>query len=81
MDGKRILSAGWNYDEVHAEINAIGSLKHFRKGLTILSIRVMRSGKLGMARPCNDCMEIIRANHFRWILYTNENGEIIKERA
>lgn len=89
--GRRLLSLGWNttkthplsntrYKAHHAEFSAlIGNHKLDLVGATIFVTRLTPGGRLLMARPCQDCFEMIRAAGIARIFYTNENGEIERD--
>ncbi len=68
-----------NTYEEHAEIRALRRVKYMHN-LTILSVRVNREGELKNAKPCEDCMRALKERGVRTILYSNDNGEIKRER-
>jgi len=45
-------------------------------GLTIIAVRVLKCGKLGMSKPCIGCQKLIRQCGFKRVYYTNEKGEL-----
>jgi deoxycytidylate deaminase len=89
VKGGRVLSTGYNeirfsrylrYTTVHAEEsaiikllskNAMGSLS----GSDLYVSRTTPAGNSGLARPCDRCMELIKAVGIRRIHYTTDNGE------
>ena len=74
--GGAIVSFGTNHDEVHAEVAALKQLwPSERRGTKIVSIRLRRSGTLGMAKPCPECQEFMRQNGVKSVMYTNRQGD------
>jgi len=74
--GGAIVSFGTNHDETHAEVAALNNLwPDQRPGTRAISIRLRRSGTLGMAKPCPECQEYMRANGVKSVMYTNAKGE------
>jgi hypothetical protein len=49
--------------------------------LEILVIRVDKDGLLKNSRPCNHCVESLKMFGIRNIYYSNDHGQIIKERV
>lgn len=49
------------------------------KGCKIYVVRIGRDGKLRMAKPCNECMSIIKKVGIKEIYYTGMNGNFKKE--
>lgn len=43
--------------------------------------RVTRQGEVRMAKPCSDCIELLKSSHFHvsCVHYTNEKGEWVSE--
>jgi tRNA(Arg) A34 adenosine deaminase TadA len=86
MNGSRILLAGFNHEETHAEVDAIQKIKwvtHSQdgaSGLDLLSIRVTRGNKLGCSKPCSDCRDYIVRSGIRRIIYTDKHGLLITEK-
>ncbi len=90
----RVINIGRNYirkthpksntrfKSIHAEFNAIiGCSRLDLDGASILVVRVMGDGSLGMAKPCDPCMNLIRAARIKNLYYSNEIGGIRKERV
>jgi len=68
--GGRILGWGVNGHDYHAEANAISSCLSWSRAefrdeacyrAKFLSIRVTRTGRLAMAKPCIECTRILRS--------------------
>jgi len=45
-------------------------------GLTIIVVRVSKSGTLIMSKPCVGCQQLIRQCGFRKVYWSNEKGEL-----
>ena len=70
-----------NTQEEHAETRALNiarMLGYKAYDMTLMSIRVLKNGNLGMAKPCKKCMRYIRMFRDVKILYSNAKGVIIK---
>jgi deoxycytidylate deaminase len=83
-DGNKVVSCGYNTNRTHpksptpwqtrhAEVDAILKLKG-RTGTCIYVLRYMQNGSYGNAKPCNDCMNFIRKNGIKFIIYTMNDG-------
>ena len=59
---------------VHAEVDAIRSTGD-PCGAKLYVARVTKSGKIGLAKPCERCQDAIRGAGIRKVFYTDENGE------
>ena len=93
VKGNRILSTGFNkygYDSVtrrptmHAEAAAILKLLKRRKlsdlaGSEIYITRYTRGGRVGLARPCPDCSELIHSCGIHKVHYTTDDGTTVSE--
>lgn len=95
--GKRILSSGYNgvrahrmmtskyyrfTNSLHAEMRTIfeAGLDNC-KGCSILVIRMNLSDSIQFARPCNECMALIKHVGIKNIYYSGRNGEICYEKC
>jgi deoxycytidylate deaminase len=63
---------------LHAEIASL--VKNNKKPESIVIIRMINNGKVKMAKPCQVCMLAIKEAKIKYIYYTNDNSEIIKEK-
>lgn len=93
VKGGRILSTGFNkhgYNSVsslptmHAEASAISKLLKQRRlhdlaGSEIYVSRFTKAGRVGMARPCPNCLVLIRSVGITKIHYTTDDGTTISE--
>lgn len=84
IDGKEIdldsISIN-NYDR-HAEEAALNSEKHD----SIIVIRIVgqknENGKLGMSKPCKDCLKRIKnCKNIQYVYYSDHIGMIVREKA
>jgi cytidine deaminase len=74
--GGAVVAFGTNHDETHAEVAALNNLwPDQRPGTRVISIRLRRSGTLGMAKPCPECQEFMRNNGVKSVMYTNRDGD------
>lgn len=79
--GGNILSSGHNHAVRHAEVDALQRMDpRARRGTVVWSVRLAASGHLRMGRPCDKCMEYLKKNGVKAVVYSNSNGELIKER-
>jgi cytidine deaminase len=73
--GGAVVAFGTNHDETHAEVAALNNLwPDQRPGTRAISIRLRRSGTLGMAKPCLECQEFMRKHGVKSVMYTNREG-------
>jgi deoxycytidylate deaminase len=77
LKGGAVLSSGYNHDGLHAEVVALSKLwPSKRRGVTVLSLRMGRDGKLSMARPCPKCEKFCLDNGVSKVYFTDRKGEI-----
>lgn len=78
LRGGCIIARGYNHDRYHAEVAALGSLwPSERRGTRVVTLRVRRdNGKVGMAKPCENCMRYMRANGVKSIVYSDRDGSL-----
>ncbi len=77
LHGNRILSSGYNRGELHAEVMAMNRLPlEARPRSTVWSIRVTPTGKLANAKPCPECMEALRNNRVKKVVYSTAGGKL-----
>jgi len=77
--GGAVISVANNTEHRHAEVAALGKVAHY-KDMILLSVRVGKNGELRMARPCGDCLAYIKSRGIRTILFSDEQGQIVKEK-
>lgn len=73
IEGKRERSF------LHAEIDCIGSMFDIPKGSILFVGRFDLNGRKAMCRPCEACMECIRLQGIREIVYNTTTGFAIEE--
>jgi deoxycytidylate deaminase len=93
VKGSRVLSTGFNkygYDSfsrkptMHAEASAVLKLLKQRRladlaGAEIYVTRYTKGGRVGLARPCADCLQLLRSSGISKIHYTTNTGNTISE--
>ena len=67
-------------DSVHAEQNAIIKVKNWNKlsGMSIIVVRLNKSGKMSMGYPCEMCINMIHHVGIKEVYYSTYDGEIRK---
>jgi pyrimidine deaminase RibD-like protein len=79
--GGALISQGTNHDEVHAEVAALRRLwPSHREDTTVVSIRMTKGNKLGMAKPCPNCEEYMRLAGVKKVVYSDAMGQMITMR-
>lgn len=79
VHSREILSASPNLPRLYGKERGICAetrliTKSIINGTVIYVARVKADGTLGLARPCEDCMRLIRSRGIRTVYYTNETG-------
>lgn len=81
LKGGKPIAVAHNFSYIHAEHAAIGrAWRNSIEGCTIVVVRVRRNGKLGMARPCPNCMERLIDAGIRKIIYSDFDGNMREEK-
>lgn len=76
-----LVSQGVNHDEVHAEVQALKKLwPSERADTTVVSIRMTRGGKLGLAKPCVMCEAYMRGAGVKKVIYSDNSGQMVTMR-
>lgn len=79
--GGAIVAMGYNHGEIHAEVAALNKLwPSERKGTKVVSIRMSKGGNLRLAKPCPDCEAYMRENGVKLVVYSDNEGNMIRER-
>lgn len=65
---------GHRWERIHAEVNVLKFLPEEDLGGTLFVYRQKKDGSLGLARPCDSCMVLIRRLGIRKIVYTTNGG-------
>jgi len=95
MIGGKILSYGFNSmrgsKTDHAECSAIRKYMYTRginettifkrkfSKLTVVVIRLSCGDNISMSKPCKHCIEYMRKLGIKAVIYSNNNGDMIKE--
>lgn len=92
MNKSRLISSGRNffkkshtksktmYNGIHAEFHCLNGVDPDKcKNCALFVARVTNAGTISMARPCIDCMDLLRAYGIRVFYYTDYDGNVIKE--
>jgi hypothetical protein len=81
LRGGNCISIGVNHEWRHAEIQALNQLwPNERIGTKLISIKVNKSGKFGLARPCPNCMRYLKESGVKLVQYTNDDGLFVTEK-
>lgn len=63
----------------HAEVNVINNVPdEVLKGLSLLVVRVGRTGTLTCAKPCSTCFKVLLDKGIKRVYYTNYEGQVVK---
>lgn len=63
---------------IHSELKCIKNFPYpldYLSKCYLINIRIMKNGKLGMAKPCIRCQRLLEDFDIRHIIFSNENGE------
>lgn len=81
MRGGNIIAAASNGNFEHAEVNALKKIApEKRRGCKIISVRVTKTGKLAMAKPCPECEKYLRENGVKVVMWTDADSRMHRER-
>lgn len=62
---------------LHSEIDALIKLgENNCKQFTFLNVRVGNNGNINLAKPCENCQEVLKQINFRKFYFTDSNGKI-----
>lgn len=65
---------------LHAEVDAINKCFYSTKGATMIVVRKLKNGTMGMSKPCSGCMDMLMHYGFKEVLYVENNGDTILTR-
>jgi len=72
------VAFGVNSEDLHAEeasyLTATRFGKLSTKGLKMVNIRLTRAGRIGLAKPCPACLELLKEKKFRKVIYSTNEG-------
>lgn len=74
VKGGSILTCQFNNWVEHSEVRALKSIEPV-KGLTLINIRIGRSGNIKSSFPCLKCLKTMRDHAVRRVIYSNEAGQ------
>ena len=83
----RLVGLGTNSAIYHAEVNAAllaaarGIDIRKSKVVDVIVLRITRVGKLSAARPCRECLRMLKFLGVTNIYYSTSNGDIVCERG
>lgn len=66
-----------HWPSLHSEIDSIAKLwgrTHIDSRIKLVNVRFLRSGQIGSSKPCNDCMEVLKALGINQIYWSIEDG-------
>jgi hypothetical protein len=70
------------YNGIHAEFHCLNGIDPGKcRGCVLFVARVTNRGTLSMARPCGECLDLLRERGIRAFYYTDYDGEIVREIA
>lgn len=79
-NGGRILAKACNHygSGAHAEVRALKRVPHDAKDSMeeLIVVRVRKSQKFGMSKPCKECRAAIKAANIK-VVYYSTNGEFL----
>lgn len=61
-------------DSMHAETSLFAHLDKPPKNMVVYTFRATKAGRLAIARPCDSCMQLLKDQHVKKIVYTIDNG-------
>lgn len=67
-----------HWPSLHSEIDSIAKLwgkTRITSKIKLVNVRFLRSGQISIAKPCNDCMEVLNALGIDQIYWSDENGQ------
>lgn len=71
----QVRSDGSIFDGIHAEEKALGNTRaRLRHGATLIVLRLRKSGRQGLAKPCEYCENLSRKSGIRNIWYSTDTG-------
>lgn len=78
----RVLATGYNKGVEHAEVNALKKVPlDKRKGCTVISVRITKTGLLSMAKPCANCAWFLKESGIKSVVWTDNQSKVNKEKV
>lgn len=75
ISGGRIISWGYNRGLKHAEEMALRRAGKNAKGATLVNVRLSKSGRFAMSRPCLHCGIMIGGYGIKKVMFSNGQGK------
>lgn len=60
----------------HAEQEALRRVRGSAQGCVMFVARKMRNGRIGLAKPCQHCQQLIRASGIKRVVYTVDDHTV-----
>ena len=88
MSGKSIVSVGYNTKKTHpdcqtnytqhAEFSACRNILHLskRNNFTIYVVRLTRTGRVGISKPCPDCKSLLIQLGINRVVFSTDDGNM-----
>ena len=81
---KYVDNTKWNPKKVFLHSEASCILKALKQNVdltncVLIVVRTLISGKISMAKPCGNCMSIIKHYNIKEVIYSDWNGEMVRE--
>lgn len=77
MRGGCVVGIGYNHGEKHAEEMALQNIwPNKRKGVKVISVRITRTGRMSMAKPCPKCEAYMKQHGVKSVLWSNHDGKL-----
>ena len=73
------LNKTYGHYGIHAECAAILNAKG--RGDTIIVVRIRSDNVLAISKPCKKCAKYIQDCGIKNVMYIDQNGDILKEKA
>lgn len=68
------------YNGIHAEFHCLNNVDPGKcRGNSLFVARVTNAGTLSMARPCDDCLDLLKSRGIKVFYYTDYDGEVVRE--
>lgn len=71
---------GYYANGIHSELHAYIKLrdKSLIPHLTVVNVRLSKTGKINLSKPCKCCEPFLKGLGFKRLYYTNEQGNFVK---
>lgn len=68
---------GYRFDTIHSELKCIRNFPlspSYLEKCTLINIRIMNDGSLGISKPCSKCHQLLRDFNISSVYFTDRNG-------